>query len=296
MAALDIHTTDPALRTIKPKQGFSAVNVSELWRYRELFLFLAWRDLLIRYKQTVLGILWAILQPLTSVAVFTIVFGKMAGLDANGAPYPLLTLAAMIPWQMFSGGLAASSLSLVSSANLVTKIYFPRLIIPLSSTFGTLLDALIGLILLLLTVGFYLLAGSQGWVTSSATVGLHWQILLTPLWFLLGLLTTIAAGLWLSALNVKYRDIKYVVPFMIRIAMLISPIGYLSTEIPQPYRLIYSINPLVGVIDGFRWSVLGNNFEPYWPGMAVSALATLFLLVSGLLFFRNTERRFADII
>ena len=296
MAALNIHTTDPALRTIKPKQGFSAVNVSELWRYRELFLFLAWRDLLIRYKQTVLGILWAILQPLTSVAVFTIVFGKMAGLDANGAPYPLLTLAAMIPWQMFSGGLAASSLSLVSSANLVTKIYFPRLIIPLSSTFGTLLDALIGLILLLLTVGFYLLAGSQGWVTSSATVGLHWQILLTPLWFLLGLLTTIAGGLWLSALNVKYRDIKYVVPFMIRIAMLISPIGYLSTEVPQPYRLIYSINPLVGVIDGFRWSVLGNNFEPYWPGMAVSGLVTLLLLVSGLLFFRNTERRFADII
>lgn len=283
-------------RVIRPKKGLIGVNFEELWRFRELFLFLSWRDVLIRYKQTVIGVLWVVLQPLANVIVFTIIFGKLAKMDSNGAPYPLITLAAMIPWQMFSNAVGASSLSLISSANLVTKIYFPRLIIPLSSTLGTLVDSLIGLLLLFIAIIGYVVGGKMGYIDVSPNVGFHWQILLVPLFFLYGLVTAVACGLWLSALNVQYRDVKYVIPFMLRIAMLVSPVGYLSTEIDDSYRLVYSINPLVGVIDGFRWCIMGQGFEPYWPGLWVGLVIVSILLISGVTFFRNTERKFADVI
>ncbi len=283
-------------RVIRPKQGIVGVNFEELWRFRELFLFLSWRDILIRYKQTAIGVLWVILQPLANVFVFTIIFGRLAKMDSGGAPYALITLAAMIPWQMFSNAVGASSLSLITSANLVTKIYFPRLIIPLSSTFGTLLDSVIALILLLLCVAGYLIGGQMGWLTLPPSVGIHWQLALLPVFFLFGIITAVAFGLWLSALNVKYRDVKYIIPFAIRIAMLVSPVGYLSSEIPEQYRLLYSLNPLVGVIDGFRWCVLGNGFEPFWPGLWMSVAMIAVLTVTGVIFFRNTERKFADII
>ena len=289
-------TRNPRERIIRPKQGLVGVDFAELWRFRELFLFLSWRDILIRYKQTVLGVLWVVIQPLTTVVVFTVIFGKMAGLDSNGAPYPLLTLAAVIPWQMFSTAVGASSMSLVASTNLVTKIYFPRLIIPLSSTLGTMVDSLIGLGLLLLVVVGYLFLGSLGWLAVPASVGFHWQIVFLPLFFVIGLLAAISIGLWLSALNVKYRDIKYVIPFVLRILMIVSPVGYLSTEVPEQFRLLYSLNPLVGVIDGFRWCILGPGFEPNWWGIGVSAAMMAVILVSGAVFFRSAERRFADII
>ena len=291
-----VEITEIPDRIIRPKRGLIGVNFGELWRYRELFFFLSWRDVLIRYKQTALGVLWVILQPLASVVVFTVIFGKMANLDSNGAPYPLLTLAALIPWQMFSNAVGASSLSLISSANLVTKIYFPRLIIPLSSTLGTLVDSLVGILLLLLFVVGYVLGRQLGLIDVAPNVGFHWQIVLMPIFFAYALLTAIACGLWFSALNVQYRDVKYVIPFMLRIAMLVSPVGYLSSEISDSYRLLYSINPLVGVIDGFRWSVLGSEFQPFWPGFWVGTLVVLFFLVTGVMFFRNTERKFADII
>ncbi len=284
------------MRVIKPKNGLIGVNFQELWRFRELFFFLSWRDILIRYKQTALGVLWVVIQPVVNVAVFTIIFGRLANLDSQGAPYPLITLAAIIPWQMFSVAVGASSLSLVASSNLVTKTYFPRLIIPLSSTFGTVVDALIGMALLLITVGTYWGAGKVGLVSVPDMIGLHWQVLLLPVFFLIGLAAAIAVGLWLSALNVKYRDIKYVVPFLLRVVMLLSPVGYISSVVPDKYRLLYSLNPLVGVMDGFRWCVLGDRFEPHWTGFAIS-LAMLFLfLLSGAIYFRSTERRFADII
>ncbi len=289
-------TTEMPERIIRPKTGLIGVNFRELWRFRELFFFLSWRDVLIRYKQTALGVLWVILQPLTSVVVFTVIFGKMANLDSHGTPYPLITLAALIPWQMFSNAVGASSLSLISSANLVTKIYFPRLIIPLSSTLGTLVDSLVGILLLFVFIFGYLFGREFGLIEVPVGVGLHWQLVLMPIFFAYALLAAIACGLWFSALNVQYRDVKYVIPFMLRIAMLVSPVGYLSSEIPENYRLLYSINPLVGVIDGFRWSVLGSEFQPYWPGFCLGATVVLFFLVTGVMFFRNTERKFADII
>lgn len=283
-------------RIIKPKHGLVGVNIEELWRFRELFFFLSWRDILIRYKQTALGVLWVVIQPLVNVAVFTIIFGYLANLDSQGAPYPLITLAAVIPWQMFSVAVGASSLSLVASTNLVTKTYFPRLIIPLSSTFGTVVDSMIGLVLLLVAVVAYSIAGQVGLVSIPDMIGFHWQVLLLPVFFLIGLSTAIAIGLWLSALNVKYRDIKYVVPFILRIMMLLSPVGYLSSVVPDRFRLLYSLNPLVGVIDGFRWCILGSSFEPHWPGFFISLGMLILLLISGALYFRSTERRFADII
>ena len=289
-------TTHTAERVIRPKQGIIGINFEELWRFRELFLFLSWRDVLIRYKQTAIGVLWVVLQPLVNVVVFTVIFGRMANMDSNGAPYPLITLAAMIPWQMFSNAVGASSLSLISSANLVTKIYFPRLIIPLSSTLGTLVDSVIALLLLFIFMIGYVVRAKFGFLGADVNVGIHWQIVLIPLFFFYSLATAVAFGLWLSALNVKFRDVKYVIPFALRVAMLVSPVGYLTSEIDESYRFWYSLNPLVGVIDGFRWCVLGPDFPPYWPGMVVSVIVVGVLLISGAMFFRNTERKFADII
>jgi lipopolysaccharide transport system permease protein len=255
----------------------------DLWNYRELFLFLSWRDILVRYKQAVLGVLWSILRPLLTIAVFSLVFGRLAKLPAQGVPYPVLVFAAMLPWQLFAGALQESSNSLLGNTNLISKIYFPRLIVPVSSVMVNLLDFLISLALLLgLMAGYGCLPDAR--------------ILFIPFFLLLALLLALGCGFWFSALNVKYRDFRYIVPFVVQFGLYISPVGFSSAVIPERFRLLYSLNPLVGIIDGFRWSLLRGRAQLYLPGFWLSLLLVLLLFLSGLAYFRRTERFFADVI
>jgi len=274
-------------RVIRARKGWIGVNVAELWRYRELFLFLAWRDILVRYKQTFLGVTWALLQPFLTMVVFTVVFGRLARFSSNGAPYAVMTLAALLPWQFFTNALTDSSNSLVASANLISKVYFPRLIIPASAVLSGFLDFLISLALLLAIMLWY-------------RVPFRAHLLLMPVFLLAAFLAAFSAGVWLSALNAKYRDVKYVVPFFTRIGLYVSPVAFMSSLILQKFgpriHFLYCLNPMVGVIDGFRWCVLGPGFEPYWPGFFASMGATLLLLACGVTYFRTTEKRFADVI
>jgi lipopolysaccharide transport system permease protein len=270
-------------RVLRPRHGFAAINFAELWRYRELFVILSWRDILIRYKQTYLGIAWAVLQPVLTTVVFTVVFGRFAKFPSNGAPYAIMTFAALLPWQFFSNALSESSNSLVASSNMISKIYFPRLIIPASAVLSGLADFSIALVILF---GLMLYYG----------VGFHLYLLLLPLFLLVAFLAAFSAGVWLSALNVKYRDVKYIVPFFTRMGLYASPVGFLSTIVPERWRFWYSLNPMVGVIDGFRWCILGEKFEPYWPGIFASLGVIIVLLATGLFYFRSTEKTFADVI
>ena len=256
----------------------------DLWRYQELFFFLTWRDILVRYKQTVIGIAWSAIRPLLTMLVFTFIFGRLAGFPSEGgAPYPILVFAAMLPWQFFASALAEASNSLVGNAGMVSKVYFPRLVIPASAVLVSLVDFLISFVLLLL-----LMLGFQ-FVPSA-------QILLLPGFLLLALITVLGAGFWLAALNVKYRDFRFIVPFIVQFGLYISPVGFSSSVVPEQWRLLYSLNPLVGVIDGFRWAIIGGDSSLYLPGFAVSVLVSLILFGYGLWFFRSTERQFADVI
>lgn len=276
--------TDLPERVIRPRHGLVALNFSELWRFRELFGFLAWRDILVRYKQTYLGVAWAVLQPVLTMVVLSVVFGRFARMPSGGAPYTILVLSALLPWQFFSNALSESSNSLVASARIISKVYFPRLIVPASAVLSGVIDAAIALVILLVMMPFY-----------GVGFRLH-LVLLIPL-FGLAFLTAFAAGVWLSALNVRYRDVKYVVPFITRIGMYISPVGFeWRSVVPDQWKLWFSLNPLVGIIDAFRWCVLGNDFEPYWAGFAISMGAVILLLISGLMYFRATERTFADVV
>jgi lipopolysaccharide transport system permease protein len=266
------------------KPGMGALHYwRDVWRYRELFLFLAWRDILVRYKQTVIGVAWSILRPLLTMLVFTVVFGKLAKLPSNGVPYPVMVFVAMLPWQFFANSLTESSNSLIGNANLLTKVYFPRLIVPASSVIVSLMDFLISLVLL---------AGLMFWYRVIPDS----KVLLLPLFLLFALLTTFGAGLWFSALNVKYRDFRYVVPFLVQFGLYISPVGFSSDVVPEPWRLLYYINPMAGVIDGFRWALLGDAFPVNWPGFCLSAPLALLLLLSGVFYFRQIERSFADVV
>ena len=255
----------------------------DLFRYRELFYFLAWRDVLVRYKQTVIGILWAVLRPLLTMVVFVFIFGKIAKLPTEGVPYPVMVFAAMLPWQLFATSLSEGSNSLISNSNLISKVYFPRLIVPASSVIVSFVDFLISLVLLGLLMLWY-----HVWPT------LH--LLTLPLFILLALGASMGAGFWLAALNVKYRDFRYVVPFMVQFGLYLSPVGFSSAIIPEKWRLLYSINPMVGVIDGFRWAVSGGRSSIFIPGLIASVIVTSLLLLSGLWYFRRTERTFADVI
>lgn len=256
----------------------------DLWRYRELLYFLAWRDILVRYKQTAFGIAWALLRPLITTVIFTVVFNTLARLDSSGAaPYPILVFAAMMPWQFFASALQECSNSLIYDANLVSKVYFPRLLVPMSSVIVSFIDFLIsGMILLGLMIYF-------NFVPS-------WNILTLPFFMVLAIAATIGGGLWLCALNVKYRDFRYVVPFIVQCGLYISPVGFSSDRVPEGWRLLYSINPMVGVIDGFRWAILGQASQIHWPGFLLSNGLILLLLISGIRYFRHTERTLADII
>jgi lipopolysaccharide transport system permease protein len=255
---------------------------SELWRYRELFYFLAWRDVLVRYKQTVIGVAWALVKALATLLVLTVIFGKLAGMSSAGAPYPLLVFAAVLPWQFFAGALTDCSNSLVAGSALVSKIYFPRVIVPGSAVIVNLVDFFIScgmLALLLLWYGF----------------APDWKILTLPLFCVMAVVLSIGMGLWFAALMVEYRDFRFIVPFALQLGLYASPVGFSSSAVPQQWRLLYSLNPMVGVIDGFRWALLRGD-SLYFPGLLLSLVTAGLLLVTGLWYFRRTERTFADII
>jgi lipopolysaccharide transport system permease protein len=255
----------------------------DLWNYRELFIFLAWRDILVRYKQTVIGILWALLRPLITMLVLTIVFGKWAKMPSDGVPYPILVFAAMLPWQFFANSFTGASNSLITNTNLISKVYFPRLVIPTSSVVVNLLDFFISAAIL-----FALMVWYDFWPT--------WRILALPLFVFLVIAASLGVGLWVSALNVKYRDFRYIVPFIVQFGLYISPVGFSSMVVPDRWRLVYSLNPMVGVIEGFRWAIIGIDLPIYAPGFLLSIGLVVLILVSGIHFFRKTERTFADII
>ncbi len=260
----------------------------DLWKYRELFYFLAWRDILVRYKQTAIGMAWALIRPFLTMVVFTVVFGSLAKLPTEGdAPYPILVFSALLPWQFFSGALTECSNSLVTNANLLSKVYFPRLIVPTSAVIVSFVDFLISGMILLGLMAYYNFVPD-------------WRILTLPLFILIAFAASIGVGLWLAALTVEYRDFRYIVGFLVQFGLYISPVGFSSKIIAERYseqvRLLYSLNPMVGVIDGFRWAILGGDSQIYLPGFALSLALVVLILLSGIWYFRRMERTFADVI
>jgi len=256
----------------------------DLWRYRELFRVLAWRDLAVRYKQTAIGLAWALVRPFLTMLVFTVIFGRIARLPTEGdAPYALMVFAGMLPWTFFSTGLAEASNSLINNANLISKVYFPRLIVPTATLVVAFVDFLVSFAIMIAMMAWYRFVPD-------------WRILFLPVFVALAFLASIGPALWITALNVKYRDFRYVIPFMVQFGLYVSPVGFSSSVVPQGWRLLYSLNPVVGVIDGFRWCLLGGRSELYLPGLAVSVGVTAFFLWFGVRRFRKTEKSFADLI
>lgn len=255
----------------------------DIWRYRELFYFLAWRDVLVRYKQTTVGVLWAVLRPLLTMLVFTLVFGKLAKLPAGNSPYPILVFAALLPWQFFSNAFTEAGNSLIANANMLSKVYFPRLVIPTSAVIVSFVDFLIS---------FVILVGLMAWYGYLP----DWRILTLPLFVLMAFAAAMGAGLWMAALNVKYRDFRYIIPFVVQIGLYVSPVGFSSTIVPEQWRLLYSLNPMVGVIDGFRWAIMRGDAPLYMPGFLLSLLLVVAIFFTGIFYFRKTEKTFADVI
>jgi homopolymeric O-antigen transport system permease protein len=257
---------------------------ADLWRYRELFLILAWRDIAVRYKQTIIGVAWAILRPFLTMVVFTVIFGRLAGLPSDGhAPYALLVFVGMLPWTLCATVLSDASNSLIGNANLISKVYFPRLIIPAATVVTALVDFLISFVILLGLLVFYRFIPG-------------WHIVLLPLFIVLAVLVSLGPSLWITALNVKYRDFRYVIPFIVQFGLYISPVGFSSQVIPAHWRLLYRLNPMVGVIDGFRWCILGGDSPVYWRGFALSLALVACFLWLGVRQFRKMEKSFADLL
>lgn len=267
---------------IERSAGWVPLNLGEIWRYRELLYFLTWRDVVVRYKQTALGIGWAIIQPVMTMVVFSLVFGKLSSIPSDGIPYPLFSFAALVPWTFFANGLNQSSNSLVGSANLIQKVYFPRLIIPTASVLGGVVDFVLAFVILLGMMAYYGIA---------PTVHIVWL----PAFLLLALATALGVGLWLSALNVRFRDVRYVVPFITQFWLFATPIAYPSSLLEQPWRTIYGLNPMAGVIEGVRWALLGTNTAP-GAIIAASTVAAALMLLGGAFYFRRMEKAFADIV
>jgi lipopolysaccharide transport system permease protein len=267
---------------IAPSRGWVSLKLGEIWEYRELLYFLVWRDIKVRYKQTALGAGWAIIQPLMTMVVFSVFFGGLGKIPSDGIPYPIFAFAALVPWTFFANGLNQSSNSLVGSANLITKVYFPRLIVPLASVLSSIVDFLIAFVVLLGMMFFYGIFPSL-------------NVLWLPLFLLLAVVTALGVGLWLSALNVQYRDVRYLVGFVTQIWLFATPIAYPSSMLPEPWRTVYGLNPMAGVVEGFRWALLGTNSGP-GPIIAVSASAAIVILVTGAFYFRRMEKTFADIV
>ncbi len=278
---MNAESTYPVLR-LEPSRGFLKINLRAVWEYRELLYFLVWRDIKVRYKQTALGAAWAILQPVMTMAVFSVFFGRLAKMPSDGIPYPVFAYAALLPWQLFAYALSESGNSLISNQGLITKVYFPRLVIPMSAVLAGLVDFGIAFAVLLILMLFY------GIMPTAA-------ILLLPLFILFALATALAVGLWLSALNVKYRDVRYTIPFLTQIWMFATPVAYPSSLVPEPWRALLGLNPMAGVVEGFRWALLGKATPP-GPILIVSVVAVITMLVGGLLYFRKTESTFADIV
>ncbi|MBK8023628.1 MAG: ABC transporter permease [Chloroflexi bacterium] len=268
---------------IEPSHGWVSLKLRELWQYRELLYFLTWRDIKVRYKQTVLGAAWAVLQPFMTMVVFSLFFGNLAQIPSDGVPYPIFSYTALVPWTFFATGLSSSSNSLVGSANLIKKVYFPRLTIPIATVFSGALDFLIAFVVLILLMLFF------GIVPTA-------NIIWLPFFVVLAFVTALGVGLWLSAMNVQFRDVRYTVPFLTQFWMFITPIAYPSSLIESDaLRAIYSLNPMAGVVEGFRWALLGTDTAP-GPMILVSSIAALVLLISGLFYFRRMERKFADVV
>lgn len=271
----------PAL-VIRPSRGWAALDLADLWQYRELIYFLTWRDIRVRYKQTALGAAWAVIQPFFTMIVFSIFFGWLAKIPSDGLPYPIFAYCALLPWQLFAYSLTQSSNSLVANQHLITKVYFPRLVIPISTVLAGLLDFLIAFVFLIGMMIYY----------GVAPTAVAWTV---PLFLLLAVGTALGAGLWLSALNVQYRDVRYAIPFLTQLWLFATPIAYPSSLIPGPWRTIYGLNPMAGVVEGFRWALLGTG-NPPGGLLLVSAAVTLIVFLSGLYYFRRMERTFADTV
>ena len=267
---------------IQPSHGWLKLNLRDLWDYRELLYFLVWRDVKVRYKQTALGALWAILQPVMTMVVFSIFFGRLAKIPSDGVPYPVFAFTALLPWQLFAYALSESSNSLVGSQNLITKVYFPRLVIPIAGVLAGLVDFAIAFLVLLGLMWYF------GIVPTAA-------IALLPLFVLLAIVTALSVGLWLAALNVKYRDVRYTLPFLTQLWMFATPVAYPSSLVPERWRALLGLNPMAGVVEGFRWALLGKAHQP-GPLLIVSIVAVIVLLIGGLMYFRKTEATFADVI
>ena len=273
---------DPHSFRIEPASGWTTLGLRELWHYRELLYFLTWRDVKVRYKQTALGAAWAVIQPLFMMLVFTLSFGKLAKVPSDGFPYPIFSFCALLPWQLFAHALTESSNSLVGNQNLITKVYFPRLVVPIAAVLGGLVDFAIAFVILLGMMVYY-------------GIFPGWQILALPAFILFAIVTALAVGLWLSALNVQYRDVRYTITFLIQFWLFATPVAYPSSLIPARWRALYGLNPMAGVVEGFRWSLLGT---PDFPGNLIwaSVAVVLLLLVGGLFYFRRMEQEFADVI
>lgn len=275
--------TNPQTIVLKPVSGWSPLNLRDLWRYRELIYFMTWRDLKVRYKQTLLGASWAILKPFMMMVVFSIFFGNLAQMPSYGLPYPIFAYAALLPWELFANALNVASRSLVVNSHMITKVYFPRMILPLSSILAGLVDFAIAFVILLGMMVYYR-------ITPTPAV---WTL---PLFLLLALITCLGVGLWLSALNVLYRDIGYITPFLVQFWLFITPIVYPANLISEQWRLVYALNPMAGVVEGFRWALLGIQQGAPSSMLAVSTAVAVVLLVSGLFYFRRMERQFADMV
>lgn len=255
----------------------------DLWRYRELFFFLAWRDILVRYKQTAIGLAWAVIRPLLTMVVFVFVFGRLARLPSDGVPYPILVFAALLPWQFFANAFTEAGNSLIGNANMISKVYFPRLVIPASAVIVSFVDFLISGVIMAALMVWY------GYMPD-------WRIVTLPLFVLIAVVAAMGTGLWIAALNVKYRDFRYVIPFVVQFGLYISPVGFSSAIVPEQWRMLYSLNPMVGVIDGFRWAILGGATPLYWPGFLLSLALVAVISATGVWYFRKTEKSFADVI
>ncbi|MGC2062820.1 MAG: ABC transporter permease [Thermodesulfovibrionales bacterium] len=271
----------PIIR-IEPSRGWISLKLKELWDYRELTYFLIWRDIKVRYKQTVLGAAWAIIQPLFTMVVFSIFFGKLAKIPSDGIPYPIFSYVALVPWTFFANGLGKASSSLVGNANLIKKVYFPRLSIPIASVLSGIID---------FALSFIILIGMMFYYGMSPTINVVWL----PLLIALSFVTSLGVSLWLSALNVQFRDVQYIIPFITQLWLFATPIAYPSSLLSEPWRTVYGINPMVGVVEGFRWALLGTHTAP-GPMLIVSSLVAISLLVSGALYFRRLEKTFADVV
>ena len=276
----DVRSHIPELMRIRPVRGWTSLGLVELWRYRELLYFLAWRDIKVRYKQTALGAAWAVIQPFFTMVVFSLFFGKLAGLSSDGVPYPLFSYAALVPWTFFANGLAQSADSLVGNANLVRKVYFPRLAIPIAAIMSGVVDFAIAFAVLLLMMPYFgvMPTGNIVWL---------------PFFALLAIVAALGTGLWLSALNVQFRDVRYVVPFVVQFWMFVTPIVYSSSLLKEPWRTLYGMNPMAGVVEGFRWALLGTDTAP-GPMVAVSSAVAVLMLVASAYYFRRMEHTFAD--